>query len=437
MIAAALRLLLVGALLLPGLAGAADVEGRPLPVVILVSMDGVRHDFPDRTNLPAMARMARDGVRAGRLTPVYPSDTFPGHVSLATGAYPEKHGIVDNTFIDSSLGRYHMDDDADWIQAEPLWIAAERQGIPAATYFWVGSETDWHGQGVRYREAPFDSRRPDSVKVDKILEWMALPPGVRPRLIMSYWAGDDHVAHEHGPDSEEVTQALVADDAQLGRLMDGLDRLRAWPYTTLILVSDHGMTHIGRYLDLAGVLEDAGIRAEVTGSAVANVYLEDPKQADAAIDAIRTLDPVRVYRKDDLPADLRLFHPTRTGDLVVLTDPPNTFSRPPGMAGYLRSWLHAVGMSFGGHGYDPQLPDMGGIFFATGRGVPRELVLPEVRQVDVAPTVARLLHMQPPRDSEGRPVRGIGEQLVGNDRDAATRDVATDGAVGGARTSEP
>jgi hypothetical protein len=62
---------------------------------------------------------------------------------------------------------------------------------------------------------------------------------------------------------------------------------------------------------------------------------------------------------------------------------------------------------------------MGGVFLATGRGVPNDLVLPEVHQIDLAATVARLLAIEPPRQSEGRPIRGIGEHLIGND--AASR----------------
>src|SRR5690606_8840192 len=110
---------------------------------------------------------------------------------------------------------------------------------------------------------------------------------------------------------------------------------------------------------------------------------------------------------------LRLSHPTRSGDLVLITEPPYTFSRPAGMAGTLRSWLHALGMSFGGHGYDPRHPDIAGVFLAMGRGVPAELVLPEVHPVAVGRTVARLLGIEPPRQSEGKPVRGIGELLIG------------------------
>lgn len=397
-----------------------SAEPLPEPIVVVLSWDGVRHDYPDRTELPALARMAREGVRAGRLVPVYPSNTFPTHVSLATGTYPDRHGIVDNHFVDRERGRYRMESDADWIEAEPLWIAAERQGVPAATYFWVGSESDWRGRGTRYREAPFDGRRPESMKVDRILEWLALPARERPRLVMSYWAGADREGHDHGPGSDAVIRELRQQDAELARLIEGIADRALWAHTTLIVVSDHGMTEIGRYLDVAGTLARAGIGARVTGGSVANVYLDDPAQTEAAADALEALHPMRLYPRSAVPPRLRLAHPTRSGDLVLLTEPPYSFSRPSGLAGHLRGWLHAAGVRFGGHGYDPRHPHMGGIFFAMGRRVPDDLVLPEVLQVDVAATVARLLGIEPPRHSEGRPVRGIGEHLVGAPPNATT-----------------
>lgn len=411
------RWLLLIPLLATGAASAA-VTAAPgnEPIVIVMSWDGVRHDYPDLTELPGLARVAGEGVRAGRLTPVFPSNTFPGHVSLATGTHPDRHGIIDNHFYDRDGRQYRYSADADWIEAEPLWIAAERQGVPAATYFWVGSETDWQGQGTRYRIAPFDSDRPESAKVDQMLEWLAMPEDRRPRLIMSYWAGADHEGHDHGPDADVVVEQMQAQDRQLQRLLAGIDDLGLWPRTTLIIVSDHGMTDMARFLDLPGALEDAGIGARTVGSAVANVYLDDPGQLDAALAAVSELSPARVYRRAEVPAELRMAHPTRTGDLVLITDPPFTFSRPRGAAGFLQSVLYTLGWGFGGHGYDPRLPDMGGIFLAMGRGVPPRLVLPEVQQIDVAATVARLLNIEPPRDSEGHAVRGIGEHLVGAGR---------------------
>jgi hypothetical protein len=382
------------------------------PTVILVSWDGLRHDYPalnsETVPLPALTRIADQGVRARRLTPVFPSNTFPGHVSLATGTYPDRHGIPDNVFLDREKGVYRYDADANWLEAEPLWIAAARQGVAAATYFWVGSETDWHGQSWRYRVAPFDRDRLESAKVDQILAWTRLPPAERPRLIMSYWSGADHAGHEHGPDSDEVRAALVAQDQQMRRLLDGLDADDAWKHTTLILVSDHGMTELGGFLDLEEALVDAGVRARVFGATVAHVFLDDAAQIERAETAAVALGHVHVYRADALPADMRLRHPRRTGDLVVIADMPYALSRPAGLDGYLMAGLQLFGHPFGMHGYDPAEPDMGGVFMAMGRGVDEDLELGEVRQVDVAATVARLLGIEPPLQSEGRPVTGIG-----------------------------
>ena len=64
--------------------------------------------------------------------------------------------------------------------------------------------------------------------------------------------------------------------------------------------------------------------------------------------------------------------------------------------------LRRLGRVKGGHGYAPDTPEMGGIFYAMGRGVVPGTKLGPVRAIDVAPTVTRLLGIEPPRDSEGR-----------------------------------
>jgi len=60
---------------------------------------------------------------------------------MATGADISVHGIVSNKFIDRETGYHTYSNDASLIRAEPLWVAAERQGKKAAVYFWPGSET--------------------------------------------------------------------------------------------------------------------------------------------------------------------------------------------------------------------------------------------------------------------------------------------------------
>ena len=393
-------LILLGA---PGIAAgsAAGADGT----VVLISMDGVRHDFLERGPLPALGRMQRDGAHAERLIPVYPSNTFPGHVSIATGTWPDVHGVIDNHFEDAERGVYRYEADADWIKAEPLWAAAERQGLPAAAYFWVGSETDWNGIGARYRVTPFDPDRPEAEKAERILRWLQLPEAERPRLIMSYWAGVDSVAHRNGPGDSAVIRQLRRQDDALARLIDGIDAMGLWPDLTLLVVSDHGMTTAGRLIDAAGALADAGVRARVAGSAVANVYLENAQDLETATAALAGLKEVRVHRRADIPAAWRLRHDGRTGDLVATTVPPYVLTRPSNLVCAL---LPNRCRSRGGHGYRPDHPDMGGILLALGRGVPAGTTLPPAHQIDIAATVARLLNIAPPAQSEGAPIAGIG-----------------------------
>ena len=67
-----------------------------------------------------------------------------------------------------------------------------------------------------------------------------------------------------------------------------------------------------------------------------------------------------------------------------------------------------LGRTQGAHGYDPaRYPEMRGIFLATGRGVPAGVRSGDVAALDVAPTAARLLGIEPPRGCEGRPIEAI------------------------------
>ena len=101
---------------------------------------------------------------------------------------------------------------------------------------------------------------------------------------------------------------------------------------------------------------------------------------------------------------MRLKHPTRTGDWVVVGPPPCVFTQRPGFGGIATRVMSGMGWGFGGHGYDPALPAMGGVFLAIGRGVDPTLELGEVRQIDLAATVSTLLGIDPPRHSEGRSI---------------------------------
>ena len=121
------------------------------PYVIMVSFDGFRFDYPKRVDTPNFDYLQEHGIKAASMQPVFPSKTFPNHYSLATGAYTGPHMLSDKHFYDKKFKeQYTMMErkkaqDPKWYQAEPIWVTAERQGVVAASYFWVGSEAPVKG----------------------------------------------------------------------------------------------------------------------------------------------------------------------------------------------------------------------------------------------------------------------------------------------------
>src|SRR5690606_10417058 len=104
--------------------------------VLWISIDGVRPDYIDRGETPTLDRLMREGAFTRDLVPVFPSLTFPSHVSLATGTKVREHGITGNSFIDISRTRpgrsvrpFRYPPWADMLEAEPIWLTAARQQI--------------------------------------------------------------------------------------------------------------------------------------------------------------------------------------------------------------------------------------------------------------------------------------------------------------------
>jgi len=60
-------------------------------------MDAFRYDYVDECLTPAIFKMREKGVFAPYLHNVFPTKTFPNHHTIATGVYPEVHGVLDNT----------------------------------------------------------------------------------------------------------------------------------------------------------------------------------------------------------------------------------------------------------------------------------------------------------------------------------------------------
>ena len=124
------------------------IGGGRSPTVIMLSLDGTRPADVDLDTLPTLVGLAKQGTRAAGLAPATPSNTFPTHVTLVTGVAPDRHGIVNNFFIDPRRGMFRKKDIPSWLEVEPLWSYLEGRGVVTASYHWVGSEGPWRsGRG--------------------------------------------------------------------------------------------------------------------------------------------------------------------------------------------------------------------------------------------------------------------------------------------------
>jgi predicted AlkP superfamily pyrophosphatase or phosphodiesterase len=394
--------------------GAAAVEegkARGAPAVILISLDGTTPEAVRAAELPTLLDLARRGAAASRLVPVFPSNTFPNHVSLVTGVAPEVHGIVANVFLDPERGLFRYSDDPTWIEVEPIWSIATRNGVVSAAFHWVGSEGPWrNGHGPRYWKR-FDADTPETEKVDQMLAWLDLPePLERPRLITAWFRGGDRAGHRHGPASREVHRTLRAQDRALAGLIAGLEARGAFATTTLLLVSDHGMLPVERHADLDAALRDRGVVAKVLGGGgfVPVSVRGGSGEAARAVSVARALD-LEAYPRREAPAELRLGH-SRFGDVAVLAPPGVAIARSEALRPAMR----------GSHGYRPEVRGMGAIFVAFGRGARPGAELGEVRAVDVAPTVLALLGIPAPRWMEGSPIAKLVPPAAGSGGDEET-----------------
>ncbi len=77
-----------------------SVQKQDKQTIILISIDGLRWDYPEKAETPNLDFLIKTGVRAKSLTPCFPTKTFPNHYTIVTGLYPQNHGIIANNMYD-------------------------------------------------------------------------------------------------------------------------------------------------------------------------------------------------------------------------------------------------------------------------------------------------------------------------------------------------
>lgn len=428
----------------------------------MVSVDGMKPEYVTQADahglkIPFLRSLLADGTYASGVVGVWPTNTYPSHTTLLTGATPAEHGVYNNLEFDP---RHKFADSWYWYTAQikvpTLWQAAKQARLTTGSVGWpvsVGSpDIDflipeyWRifhptadlNPSDRYmiaavskpaglleemqaRLGPYLMGNDTGVAADETKTRFALDilARHRPRFMTIHLSALDASEHEHGPFSAEANQVLEATDGMLARLF-AASRARD-PAAIAVVVSDHGFTSLSHRVNLlipfiqAGlitVVHDAGSAPQVTAwtaqpwlaSGMAAIMLHDPGDKTAQDQVHALLQRLQADPNNGisqiLDADAMRQRGAFPGAAFLVVMRPGYYT-----GNAVSGDLVTDMLGSGGHGFAPDELDMYASLFLAGPGIARHRDLGVIDMRQIAPTVAGLLKVRLPAGASELPVR--------------------------------
>ncbi|HWX65666.1 MAG TPA: alkaline phosphatase family protein [Rhodanobacter sp.] len=423
----ATALLFAGSIALPLCVQAAPVTQRPKVIVISLDAFGAASLHEPLLPAPTLRALMQSGAYAVSMQPINPTVTWPNHTAMVTGVNASLHHVLVNGLIvdqrTATLPSIDMKAPKSRLVAVPtVYDAAHKAGLTTAQVDWVAiegaSSIDWQfaehpdpsgaieqdlvRQGVITDDQLVHFGVPSQAWRDRIYTRAAVDiiQKHHPDLLLLHLLALDSIEHEtgFGNNSGRNTIAFLDD-----RVKDVIDAVRAagdFDRTTFIIVSDHGQQSVHQLLHPNVLLKQAGLQAGsathpsfcVPDDGFALVFQQHATEAStkelkllfAGTPGIRSvLTPAEAAKEgwpvpaqsDQAPdlllyaADGYAFKEGDTGDYVTPTN------------------------EVGAHGYPNSSPLMQGIFIAAGFGIRPKGEIPAFPNLDIAPTIAQLLHV--------------------------------------------
>lgn len=366
-------------------------EETDKPYLIMLSFDGFRWDYPKKVETPNFDFIEKNGVKAKGIKSCFPTKTFPNHYSMATGLYPDNHGIVQNNFFDPKTRRSYAISNREAVQdgyfygGEPIWVTAEKQGMNTATLFWVGSEAKI--KGIRpQRWKPYNHNMPYEDRVDTIINWLSLPEKQRPQLVLGYFPEPDWSGHEFGPDSKEIEEKIKYVDKIVGLLLKKIKTLPNHKNINLIVTSDHGMGAISneRGIALSKYVKEKWCK-NIKGGNPVYLLQEVENCGDSIYNSLKNVEHLSIYKNTKIPEYWHYGKNPRVTDWIVVAD-----------SSWSIFWKKPASYERGGtHGYDNRNTDMHAIFYAIGNQFKKGYKQPLFDNIDLYPLIAKILKLSP------------------------------------------
>lgn len=404
-------------------------------MVVVISLDGFPAYALDDPKLPAptLRRLIRDGASARMIT-INPTVTWPNHTTMVTGVRADEHGLLANGTISPTGGWPPVKVDPmiekeKMVHAPTVYDAAYNAGLTTAQGDWVaiyraltitwafnewasadGSlEREMIRKGVIATPDVENFQKSNIVFRDQVWTTAAvyLIREHKPNLLLFHLLSLDSVQHQYGPGTLAATSAVAFLDSCVERIVDAVRAAGMSERTTFIVVSDHGFKRYTKQIRPSVAFAAAGLAGKayvLPEGGLAYVYLDKSQAAELAPKAIQALAGVEGIDKIVSPdgfAALGLPQPGRDPQMCqLLLTAKDGYSFSGATGGPVTA---AVAQQAGSHGYLASDPEMDAIFIASGYGVRRGARLDRIANLDIAPTVAKLLGVALPA-AKGKPI---------------------------------
>ena len=426
---------------------------------IVLSMDAmVGADIAYLKTKPNFSRLFKDRCEIGKVCTIYPSITYPAHMSIMTGCRPGKHGVITNLQfgVDKGYPAWHIDSSI--LQVEDIFAAAKRQGMTTGSIYWpiCGNNPNIDyliNEFFFYENEPveeaFAAMGANEATLEIVRENMHRFPTAfeqveerlelnnsfddfimgcmcsmirknQPDLLLVHNCWLDDLRHRNGVFNQFVTDGLDQTDEWLGQVIAALEDAGTYENTNFVLLSDHGQMDYSRRIkinlllrrggfidvDENGKITDWRALAQSNGMS-ATIFLKDP--ADKAL-----AEEVRAYLQGLADQMVWGFLQVQSeaevrerygmyGDFafMVETDGYTSFSddwNEPVLKQMDMSDSHRLGAAT--HGYHPEYGPQP-VFVARGPGFKSGVYIENAFVIDEAPTIARMFGDSMPQ-AEGR-----------------------------------
>uniref|UniRef100_A0A1W7RA20 glycerophosphocholine cholinephosphodiesterase n=1 Tax=Hadrurus spadix TaxID=141984 RepID=A0A1W7RA20_9SCOR len=375
--------------------------------LIIVLVDGVRWDYIKEDEYKGFEKIAKHGVKAEYVDPIFPSNSYPNWYTIVTGKYAESHGFVQNFMYDkvrNDIFKMSPSPNAShvhwWNGSEPLWITAEKNGIRTGMYWWDGCQVTLSGITVSKCKNYTYYKKFDVNKDTKKAFLEALDDcekGDR-RLGLVYYEPVDGFGHEFGPDSQERKMALKAIDSILTSVQEKIEKKKLKDKVNLVVVSDHGMANsnpdrvVPINISTPAILDNIEMMLD-KGSM--SMIMPKEGKLDQLYRNLIALGKkgLHIYKKDDIPNHYHFKNNNLVLPVLLVADQGFFIQRIPGNRMYPNNNIIYNGF----HGYDPFVKnhtDMRGIFYARGPDFKKKYVSQPLSMVDHYQIFCHLLGIQ-------------------------------------------